>query len=1857
MPAEVGVAYLSVVPSMKGAERTLERQLRNVGVPAADSAGRTMGQRLSASLGEQMDRAGAANGSRLARAMRTAMGRNQPTEQDLGLDNLRRSVEVAEKAMAKAVEQGAAAQAAARAKVAKAQEALTAANAKQAEKVAAAQAAAQEKLAAAERKLASATAAQEAQAAKDQEKYAARRAALHTAHEAALRKVSIAQSELTEATEKYEAGSTQALKAQDKLATAQERVTAIVAEQADLGKAMRDYTVDTSKAEAAQAALAKAQADFDEVMSRTTTTSAEASKAQADLIKAHHELSAATAAAAKDQDELSTNLRDARRAMREHAIAARESADATERSFGAKWGDRIQSAMNRAFSNPKVAAAAGVAGLIAGRAWARGFETTSDSVKPGGSGAMNAMAATVGKMSGLRAVSDMGSTMRDVFSNMDRYAMSAATLGLKIGGLSSAAIGGLGSILSLGAGLKTMGGAALALPAIFTAARVGMYVFNTALADFATVLPDVTADYQALNGVVSKSFWDRAAGPVREAAYTLLPVLRTGLAGVSNAFGGWAVAISSVVSSSQGLSWIGQILENIRGAAAVMGDGIGSAANGLLQLTAVGSTYLPKLGSAFNNLAYSFEGFVQKNAANGNIFRWIDNGVLQLKLFGQTIGSVVGWFGALHQASVAGGGATGFERIAAGAQAVNTALRTPLWQGALTAMFRGAYDSMGLIIGGVKALLPSLAAFMPTLGEIMRLSGETIGAMISSLGDLLAHPAVQGGLISFFTAVRDATTQLAPTAGLLGDAFGAIAETAGALVFAVSGTLDAALRAVAPAFLAISENTQQLIPGLSTIAQTIINGAAPGFKVLGIVIGGIIGVISGAIGWLSQFTGLWKTVGTLAVSVGAGLGVLAIAMKAVSIATSLVRGAILLLNSAMMLNPAVWIAAAIVALGVALYAAYQNIGWFKDAVNAAWAGIRMAAQAVVTWFQTVALPFLQGVLTAIGGFFTWLYQTVIRPVWIGIQAAAQAVVTWFQTVALPLLSSALTALGGFFTWLYRSVIQPVWTGIRFAIALAAGAVMTIFDGIVWVVRNVLGPVFSWLWRNIVVPAFHGIVGAAKTWWAGMQVYFNLLKWIISNVVAPVVTWLWRNVFGPAFRGIAAVAKWAWEHVLKPTFNVLKQGLTWVGDRASALRQRWQLIWSMIRATARAAYDFLAQRVFNPLKQALSWVGDRFSAVRSRIGEIWMNLRQKLFDGYVAIRDRTFGPLKTAVNRVKEAFETAKEGIVKTWDALKDATKKPVEFFVNTVYNEGLRKNVNKVLDKVGLKDKHLPELSLPSGFATGGIIGQGHARGGVLPGYQRRKRDDQLTPMRSGEGVLVPEVVRGIGPSTVHELNAAGNAGGEMAVKRVWDDMRGRDETPRRAIAAGPGTSIFGGMSSISGPGTQEVYKYGELSIKDRGVHSSWQLSRAASWWDKLNIVNVNTKGAGMTTARSGVGGVPYHAQYLFNPPQIQFGSHSGGDVDTAAHEIGHALGLPHNGAGHINSGARSIMDYRFLQSVGGPTTADVQALRKIYPNWLSADSATRGVKGGGGGILDILGSAWTKVTDAFDGAKKKVTEKFPGNVFGALGGGVAGMLAGGVKDKITTWIQDKIDAGGDTINNLLGRGDMNGREKGAVPESTVSDWMTTALKKKGLFSEANLRSGINRARKESNLDPGAINRWDVNWAKGDPSKGLMQVIGSTFNQYKEPGYGDIWRGLDNILASINYTVATWGSLAAGWNRPGGYAVGGVVGDRLSPGHPGGPSQRVLGALSPRLHDQGGLIEPGISLIENRTGKPEQSLNPAQTQAWLKNTEIVSEIVRSGDGMAPQITVNVSAREGEDGTKLGNRIGERLAFKLQEVGV
>jgi hypothetical protein len=154
--------------------------------------------------------------------------------------------------------------------------------------------------------------------------------------------------------------------------------------------------------------------------------------------------------------------------------------------------------------------------------------------------------------------------------------------------------------------------------------------------------------------------------------------------------------------------------------------------------------------------------------------------------------------------------------------------------------------------------------------------------------------------------------------------------------------------------------------------------------------------------------------------------------------------------------------------------------------------------------------------------------------------------------------------------------------------------------------------------------------------------------------------------------------------------------------------------------------------------------------------------------------------------------------------------------------------------------------------------------------------------------------------------------------------------------------------------------------------------------------------------------------------------------------------------------------------------------------------------------------------------------------------------------------VQGAVNAAVDAIARAFARSLAAVGAIGGIGGSGVARWAPVILRSLGMLgqSSANLGAVEHRMNQESGGNQFAINRTDINAQRGDPSRGLMQVIGATFARYRSwilPA--NIYDPMANTFAGLNYAVNSPGyrgrSLASVMMQPGGYRGG--TGGRMSP--------------------------------------------------------------------------------------------------------
>lgn len=179
------------------------------------------------------------------------------------------------------------------------------------------------------------------------------------------------------------------------------------------------------------------------------------------------------------------------------------------------------------------------------------------------------------------------------------------------------------------------------------------------------------------------------------------------------------------------------------------------------------------------------------------------------------------------------------------------------------------------------------------------------------------------------------------------------------------------------------------------------------------------------------------------------------------------------------------------------------------------------------------------------------------------------------------------------------------------------------------------------------------------------------------------------------------------------------------------------------------------------------------------------------------------------------------------------------------------------------------------------------------------------------------------------------------------------------------------------------------------------------------------------------------------------------------------------------------------------------------------------------------------------------------------------------------------------------------------IPGAGAQQWrgVIEAVLDLGGWSRADTDRTVDQVDIESGGDPNAVNNWDINAANGDPSKGLLQVIGGTYQAFKSANLLDSQTDpANNLFAGINYAIDRYGSLANIWPTRAGYATGGSVwgpGTTTSDSIPAWLSDRefvvnaksadanrpVLEAMNRDAHALDGLFTPQSTFAQPRSSR------------------------------------------------------------------
>ncbi|WP_086560124.1 peptidoglycan DD-metalloendopeptidase family protein [Streptomyces africanus] len=710
-----------------------------------------------------------------------------------------------------------------------------------------------------------------------------------------------------------------------------------------------------------------------------------------------------------------------------------------------------------------------------------------------------------------------------------------------------------------------------------------------------------------------------------------------------------------------------------------------------------------------------------------------------------------------------------------------------------------------------------------------------------------------------------------------------------------------------------------------------------------------------------------------------------------------------------------------------------------------------------------------------------------------IQQFGQAFVTLIQglvTALKPVIMAMIPAvgmIGGLLAQL-APLFPPLLTALMPLIPPITQLAMALLDLAMQVITPLL-PLIVFL-AGLLTKVLGAAIGFL------VPIVTRVIGWITTFV--KMVTW--------AVKGVVKGFKWLFDVLLGHSIipDIVNGAIDW-------FKRMWKRLVDIVKAIKDGVVKF-----FGNLKDGAVKIWNSFwDRVTSIASGAWKAVRK----GWDAFTDGLTG-----------AFDRAVRGLGKIWKGIQNLVKAPIRFWIETVYNHGIVSVWNKTAAKIpGVDD--LKTMSLPKGFA----------RGGILPGWSTfRDGDDQLVPMRRGEGVYVSEVMRDpYERARLHAMNQAAMRGQNPAVARM-----------QYGFAEG---GILGGIKSIGSniaDGVGSVLKKGSDAV--RGGLAD--LAEKAFKPVKSGIT------AALGKDKSGFPGMIAQAPINFIDKAIDYirGKDIPDSTGVWRKPVNAPYGTPFGKRGSMWSSGRhtgldfpartgtkvAAVDNGTVQSAtsGGPygkhvTISHGKGLSSLYAHMSSiAAKVGAGIKQGGRvGSVGATGN----VTGPHLHLEARVNGKAVDPMKYLSGGGDGG-----------TGVQ---------------------RWRGVVQQALGQVHQSLSL----------VNTTLRRMNQESGGNPKAVNKWDSNWKAGNPSVGLMQVIRGTFDRYagkyRNTGpkmYGVSIDPMANIYASMKYALATYGSLSKAYNRPGGYARGGLIGGIR------------IGRGLPRGYAGGGIIRVGGKRID-----------------------------------------------------------------------
>jgi phage-related protein/uncharacterized protein YoxC len=680
--------------------------------------------------------------------------------------------------------------------------------------------------------------------------------------------------------------------------------------------------------------------------------------------------------------------------------------------------------------------------------------------------------------------------------------------------------------------------------------------------------------FEELRNSVQDGFFAQIEGQITSTAKALSGPLKTGLTGISTAWGVAAKNALGYVKGAQGVANVRSILGGAQAATEGLSQTTNKLTAGVLQVAAVISDrFGAELSGGIANLGQRFGDFLQRISSGGQAVAWVDGALNTLAQLGDLLGNLGQIIGGVFSAGNAAG--AGFlNNLQTVTQSVADFVNSAQGQSALQELFAtvGTIASqLGPILG---ALVTQVGAIAPALAPVFSALGPALVSVINALGPALAQiaPSLQTvgqalaeglgkiDLGQLGTAIGSTLSALAPLLPLAGQLVSVLASALAPvlqnlatlfqpIISALVGALLPVLPGIATAFSQLAAAMQplaagagqavaQLFEGLSPLLSTLVDSLVqvsaalvPVYTALADallpalppIIDALTAVAAALIPLLPSLAGLVAAVAPLvvmAVRLAAPVLRIAAAFAAwltIKIVVPVIQEIVGALTG--LVGAITSVVSFVVSLPGRISSGLSAVaGFFRDAFTGAREAVSTGIDAVVQFFTGLPGKITSG-LSSLGSTIGQFFVSAFATAQAGLSTAAQAVVDFF--VALPgRIVAGLMALPGLLLDAFTSAVAYVIIGVLTAIA----GLVFIFTELPVRIYNALVGLGQFL-ISAFVSGFNVVTSTVSGWISATVAFFQALPGRIAGALSSLGSFLLRN-FTSAFNSArATVSGW------------------------------------------------------------------------------------------------------------------------------------------------------------------------------------------------------------------------------------------------------------------------------------------------------------------------------------------------------------------------------------------------------------------------------------------------------------------------------------------------------------------------------------------------------------------------------------------------------------------------------------------------------------------------------------------------------------------------------------------------------------